>query len=169
MRYSKLILFAGVALCAASVAATASHGRVGLWSMSVTMGGDHPPMPDMSQLPPEAQARMRAMGMSMGGNTMTVRHCMTAEEVASDMPHMDPRATHDCEMTNVHHDGHSFSADMVCNKGFIGSGHMMFSFDGDSHYTGDVAMNGTADGHPMNQHEKIDAHWISADCGGLTH
>ena len=169
MRFSKIVLLTGLALCAASSAALASHGRAGLWSMSVTMGGDRPAMPDMSQMPPEVQARMRAMGMSMGGNTITVRHCMTPDEVASDVPHVDPRSTHGCGMANVHHDGHTFSADMVCSREFNGSGHMTFTYDGDTHYTGEVVMNGVADGHPVNEDEKIDARWVSPDCGGATH
>ncbi len=74
-------LFAGVAtlaLVAAGGAALASHGKVGLWDITVTMSGAMH-LPDMSKMPPEVLARMKAMGVSSNGNSMHVQHCMTAQ------------------------------------------------------------------------------------------
>ena len=82
MTLSKRVLIAGAGLAAlglVAVPAIASHGKVGLWDVTVTvrMAG-MPAMPDMSKLPPEAQAAMRAHGISMNGHTMSATHCMTA-------------------------------------------------------------------------------------------
>lgn len=169
MRISRHTLFAGAAalsILAATGAAFAGHGKVGLWSISVTMAG-MPAMPDMSNMPPEAMARMKAMGLSMNGNTMTVKHCMTAAEVAADIPHINPHADRNCTFSNVQHNGQSMSADLTCTKGFEGTGHMQFTFDGETHYSGEVTMTGTAHGHSVDRDQKIDAHWISADCGSV--
>ena len=75
MRFSRRAITAGIvvvsSLCAVN-AALASHGKIGLWNIAITMGGNMPNMPDMSKLPPEAVARMKAMGMSMGSNTIKI-------------------------------------------------------------------------------------------------
>ena len=150
-------------------AALASHGKVGLWSVTITMGGSAPAMPDMSRLPPEALARMKAMGMSMNGNTITTEHCMTAQEVATDAPHMDDNHARSCTMSNVSHSAKSMSADMTCTGNFEGKGHMQFTYDSEAHYSGELTMIGTANGRSMQQDQKFEGRWVSADCGSVAH
>jgi hypothetical protein len=150
-------------------AAFADHGKEGLWSVTVTIGGDAPGMPDMSKLPPEAVARMRAMGMSMNGNSITTEHCMTAQEVATDTPHMDDSAARSCKMSNPTHGGHSMSADMICSGTFKGTGHMQFTYDSDTHYSGELVMTGIANGQQLNRTQKFEGRWISANCGSVNH
>jgi hypothetical protein len=171
MRNSKRVLLCCVAagLIGMSGAAMASHGKAGLWSMTVTMSGGHA-MPDMSKLPPEVQARMRAMGMSANGNTMTIQHCMTPSEVAVDVPHMDEHSNKDCKMTNLKVTPHHMTADMVCTGNFVGNGHMDYVFDTDTHYKGVIDMSGTSEGGTAVQnHQTIEGRWVSADCGSVTH
>jgi hypothetical protein len=119
-------LIAGFVMVGVSTAALANHGKPGLWSVTNTVGGAAPAMPDMSKLPPEALARMKAMGVSMNGNTITTQHCMTAQEVATDVPHLDTNNARNCTMANVKHSGQSISADMSCTGTFKGAGHMDF-------------------------------------------
>jgi hypothetical protein len=172
MRSSGRFLIAGIAgaaLLGAAGAALASHGKEGLWSVTMTMGGNTA-MPDMSKLPPDVQARMKAMGVSAHGNSMTVQHCMTAEEVATDQPRIDPQSAKTCKMSNEKMSGHTMSADLVCSGDFTGTGHMEFNYDGDTHYTGEMKMSGTSkDGTPIQHDQKFDGTWVSADCGGVTH
>lgn len=171
MRFSKRTVTTAVAaICfmLAAGSAVASHGKVGLWSITITVSGDSQ-MPDMSKLPPEAQARMKAMGMSTHGNSMTVQHCMAAQEVATDVPKLSGRNMNDCKMVNVQHIGHTMSADMTCSGNFQGTGHVQFTYDSDTHYTGEVTMTGTANGHPVNHDQKMEGRWLSADCGSFTH
>lgn len=165
------IKVAGVSLAAVMITGTAfaSHGRVGLWSVTISMGGSALAMPDLSRLPPEAAARMKAMGMSMNGNSITTQHCMTAQEVATDTPHLDANNSEDCSMSNVAHHGNSMSADMACHGNFKGSGHMQFTYNSDTHYSGELTMTGSVNGQPISREQKFDGHWVSADCNGITH
>jgi hypothetical protein len=171
MRYSRKLAIAGVAgLVAAFIAggALADHGKVGLWSIAVEMNGDLVKIPDLSKLPPDALARLKAMGMSASGNTVTVQHCMSAADVAADFPDIHNGAGAGCAATNVHHDGHSMSADLMCNTGTLkGSGHAQFIFDSDTHYSGEISVAGVANGHPVKQDEKIEGRYLSADCGKM--
>jgi Protein of unknown function (DUF3617) len=168
-RCATAALLMGVAIVALAPAALANHGKAGLWSDTITVGGDAPAMPDMSKLPPEALARMKAMGMSMNGNTITSQHCMTPQEVATDAPHLDANNARGCTMSNVKHAGQSISADMTCSGNFKGTGHMEFLYDSDSHYSGELIMTGSVNGRPMKRDQKFEGHWVSADCSTLGH
>ena len=171
MRLTRYALFGGAAalfIFGLTGVATANHGKVGLWDVTLTMGGAMSAMPDMSNMPPEAVARMKAMGMSMNGNTMTMKHCMTAAEVSADIPRLMSHNDRACTFSHVQQSGHGISADMTCAKEIQGTGHLQFTFDGDTHYSGEVTMSGTSHGQPFNRDQKIDAHWVSADCGGVS-
>jgi hypothetical protein len=164
---SKRIILAGVILMAGTGIAFADHGKAGLWSITISMGGSMPNMPDMSKLPPEVVARMKTMGMSMNGNSIITQHCMTAKEVADDMPRLDTRQAQSCKISNVVHSGGSMSADMSCSGAFDGTGHVAFTYDSDTHYSGNVKIDGVSNGHPMTQNEKMEGHWVSASCGNV--
>src|ERR1041385_263359 len=84
MKVSNRVLYfaaAGAAIVLVAVPAIASHGKAGLWDVTITTNMGGAGMPDMSRLPPEAQAAMRAHGVMMNGNAMSVQHCMTQAEV----------------------------------------------------------------------------------------
>ena len=168
MQFSKRVLYLGAgaaALLIAVVPAIASHGKAGLWSITVTM--NMPGMPDMSRLPPEAQAAMRARGMSANGRTMTVQHCMTQTEVEAVKP-PPMRNAQDCKTTNVKTAGQSFSADLVCTGQMNATGHFEVTYDSPEHYTGKSSFSGTQDGHPINSTTTMEGRWVSADCKGVT-
>jgi tetratricopeptide (TPR) repeat protein len=137
---------------AQSSAALASHGKVGLWDITVEMN-----MPN-------------AMGVQPpNGNTMTSQHCMTAAEVSSDKP---PAMTHnkDCSMQNVNVSGGTYAADMVCSgPDMQGNGHVSTAFDSDTHYSGQMTFTGTAHGHPVDMTNSFEGKWVSADCGDVGH
>ena len=146
------------------LAAWAGHGKAGLWEVKIqTAMGQMQGMPDMSQMPPEVRAHMKGMGMQMGGPGMSVRHCMTAAEVNADKPDMSHNS--ECKAINVRMSGQTYSADLVCRGKLNATGHLQFTFASPEHYFGSETMTGTADGHPVNNTTKIDARWISADCG----
>ena len=126
-------------------------------------------MPDMSKLPPEAVARMKSMGMSMGGNTIKVQHCMTAQEVATDVPKMDADRERSCAISNMTRSGNAMSADMICTGEYKGTGHVQFIYNSDTHYTGEIQMNGVVNGQPMAQDQKMEGKWVSASCGNVDH
>lgn len=157
---------AGIAAVAlVAVPAIASHGKAGLWSITVTM--NMPGMPDMSKLPPEAQAAMRAHGVTAGGHTMTIQHCMTQAEVDAIKP-PPMRNGQDCKMSNLKTSGQSFSADMVCTGEMKATGHFEVSYDSPEHYTGKTSFTGTDNGHPISNTTTMEGRWVSADCKGVT-
>ena len=146
------------------VAALAAHGKVGLWEISTRMN-----MPGMmATMPPDALARMQAMGMHMpNGQTFTTQHCMTADEVAQDKP-PPMRNAQDCTASNVTHSGQTLNVEMVCKgDNMDGQGHFTLTYDSDAHYTGNYTFTGTAHGHPANMSYTVEGKWISADCGSV--
>lgn len=169
---SKRILFVGCGLAALTIVAApaiAGHGKAGLWDVTVTMDmSGMPGMPDMSKLPPEAQAAMRAQGVTMNGGTMTVQHCMTQAEVDANGP-PPMRNQKECKMANMQTGPNSFSADMTCSGEMTGAGHIQVSFDSPEHYAGKTSIAGTADGHPFTNTTSFEGRWVSADCKGITH
>ncbi|MBV8798306.1 MAG: DUF3617 domain-containing protein [Alphaproteobacteria bacterium] len=171
MKVSHRVFGIGVALAAATAVAlpaiaVGGHGKVGLWDITVTtnMAG----MPDMSKLPPEAQAAMRAHGVSANGHTMTVQHCMTQTEIDTIKP-PPMHGAQNCKMSNLKNSGPSMSADMTCTGDMNATGHFEISYDSPEHYTGKTTITGTDEGHPINSTTTMEGRWVSADCKGVTH
>lgn len=155
-----IAMAAGAALIGATGVALASHGKVGQWTVTITMGGGEK-FPDVSKMPPEAQARMKAMGMTSNGDSMTIQHCMTADEVANDTLTTQDKT---CKLSNQKVSGHTMSADMTCSGQISGTGHFTVTYDSDSHYTGEMIVNGTSGGQPVHHDQKFDGRWVSATC-----
>ncbi|MEI9988609.1 MAG: DUF3617 domain-containing protein [Rhizomicrobium sp.] len=164
MRILNRMAVAGVALLASAGAACASHGKAGLWNVTVTLGGASV---DMSKIRPDLAAKMRAAGI--GANAITVPHCMTAAEVATDMPHLDPRNMRGCTIAGTDHSGHTLRADLICNADFKGTEHVQITYDSDTHYSGIMKMSGTVNGRPMDREQTVEGRWVSASCGGVDH
>ena len=156
---------AGAALLAAPIAALAAHGKAGLWQMTVTIAGTNAHMPDMSSLPPEAQARMKAMGIGMDGNSITIQHCMAATDFATGKIPLSSGRNKNCTNSNVSFDGNRMTADVTCTGSFVGTGHFEANWDSDEHYTAEVSITGTHNGQPVTNHEKIEGRFLSAQCG----
>lgn len=157
------VITAALALLA-TPAALAAHGKVGTWEVTVKMGGaGMGAMPDMSKLPPEAQARMKAHGMQMSGaGGMTTKVCMTAEQVNSDKPPMTHHG--ECEAQNVKISGNTFNADIVCKGKMNGKGHIEVTYDSPEHYSGHQTMTMNMNGQQMNHDMTMEGRWISATC-----
>ncbi len=161
-----VVAAAGLALLAAPIAA---HGKAGLWQVTVTIGGANMQMPDMSKLPPDVQARMRAAGVGMGGNSITAQHCMSAQEFAMGKLPTSQSHSKSCATTNVSYTGNHMSADMTCTGNVIGSGHIESDWDSDEHFSAVVRMTGTHDGRTITSEEKIEGRFLSPECGAASH
>jgi hypothetical protein len=160
-------LVTGAAALALATPALAAHGKAGLWNVTVTTNAGGAAMPDMSKLPPEAQAMMRARGMNMSGHSITVQHCMTQAEVDAASPPAIRQK--ECKIANARTSGNSFSADMTCSGEMTGTGHMEVTYDSPEHYAGKSTMNGQVNGHPMATSTSFEGRWVGADCKGVTH
>jgi len=161
-------------VCAAGIAAAgvfitgamAAHGKAGLWSITTKMEiPGMPQMPDMSQLPPEARARMEAMHMNMSNKGMTMQHCMTQAEVDQDKP---PVANKECKLVKSSISGHTYTGDVACSGQFNGTGHFQVTYDSNEQYAGSMDMKGSHEGHPMNMHSSFQGKWLGASCGSVT-
>jgi hypothetical protein len=144
----KAYLAAGAALGAVVAlfgTAWAGHGKAGLWEirMQNTVSG----IPGMQ----------RAAGEHVG------RHCMTPTEAGQDHPDFAKNAG--CKLENMKSSAQGFSADMVCTGPMVSKGHIEMAFLSPEHYTVTQNIAGTMDGKPINTVMKIDAKWLSADCG----
>lgn len=144
--------------------ALASHGKVGLWEITVKA--------DLSGMFTPAQlAKMRAAGMKMPmANGVTVQHCMTAAEVAMDRP--PPEATgqgRECKLKSMQSSSQGFEAEMACSGRMTGTGHMKMSYASAERYSGQFTMNGVMQGHPVKMTSSFDGHWVSASCGKVAH
>ncbi len=118
-------------------AAFAAHGKVGLWTSTTSMS-----MPGM---PPQTQSST---------------YCMTAADVKADTPAADSRSGCAYENATVH--GHTYSADMVCKGNFQGRGHIVSTYDNDTHFTAKI----TIVGEGVSMTNTVEGKWLKADCAG---
>ena len=151
-----------LALGLAPGAALAAHGKAGLWNVSTNMG-----MATV-QIPPEALARMKAMGMKMPmGQTFTSQICMTQAEVNSDALPAVSRKESGCTNKIISQTASSMTAQMVCNGDMKGTGQMQISYSGAEHYAGSYSFKGSMNGHPADMNSNFKGDWVKADCGAV--
>jgi hypothetical protein len=146
-------------LCGAAVAADVPLDT-GLWEMQVTMsiGG--------IQIPPEALAKLKAMGINPPGqaSTHTQQICVTAQTLSKfgDMSNQNDKKS-----------SRGMSFDIVCTgPQNNGRGHVDIAFDDRTHAHGSFHMNGThTDSHGQSMPVAVDGtqtgRWLSTDCGGV--
>jgi hypothetical protein len=147
-----------------------NHGKPGLWQTTVQMNfakGGPPPMPALS---PQVLAMMKQMGREPPPDMtkpMTSKFCLTPEQANADKPPA-PQQQGNCQMENLKRDGHTFTADMVCDGAMKGTGHMSVSYDNEEHYTGSVHFTGT---NPrtgdIDMTNEFSGQWLGADCGSV--
>lgn len=162
-RETLLIGLPAVALILAPTVALAGHGKAGLWNITTSIGG----MPNV-QLPPEAMARMKEMGMKMPSmQSIASQICMTQAEVDSDK--LPPVAKNDmgCTSRLTSQTANSMSAETVCNGEMKGTGRMQISYTGAEHYSGSYNFKGIIHDHPMETSSTFKGDWVKADCGAV--
>jgi hypothetical protein len=143
-------------------AAFAAHGKAGLWNISTTMSMAMP------QMPPEALAQMKAMGMSMpSGRTFTSQICMTEADVNADKPPSMGNDNMNCKWTNMHVTGSGMTGDLICSGQMTGKGSMQVSYTGNTHYSGQYSFTGSVEGHQQNMKSSFTGDWVKADCGAV--
>jgi hypothetical protein len=155
----------GATLLAAPIAALAAHGKAGLWQITVSINDSSAHMPDLSKLPPDVQARMRAMGVNVSGSSISVQHCMAATDFDTGHIPMSSGRDKNCANSNVSFTGNRMTADVTCTGSFAGTGHFEANWDSDEHYTAEVSVTGTRNGQPVTNREKIEGRYLSAQCG----
>jgi hypothetical protein len=159
---------AGLAVLLAPYAALAAHGKAGLWQITVKVNGQSVNMPDMSKLPPEVQARMKAMGVAVSSAGVTMQHCMTPQETVLNLP---PAGVHDksCTYSNSGFVNGTMNADVTCTGKFTGTGHVRFVYDSDEHFTEEGSMTGMSGDKQITRSESMEGTWLSAQCPAGQH
>jgi hypothetical protein len=120
------------------------------------------------QMPAEAMAQMKKMGMTMpSARTFASQICMSQAEVDSDkLPPMGKSDT-GCTSHIVNQTGSSMTAQTVCNGDMKGTGQMQISYNGAEHYTGSYSFKGNMSGQPMDTSSSFKGDWVKADCGAV--
>jgi hypothetical protein len=120
------------------------------------------------QIPPEAMARMKAMGMNMPmGQTFTSQICMTQAEVDADAPPPVSRKESGCTTKVTSQTASAMAAQMVCDGDMKGTGQMQISYNGAEHYAGSYSFKGSMNGHPADMRSNFKGDWVKADCGAV--
>jgi len=159
----KEFLIAAAALMLTPGAAMAGHGKAGLWNVATSIDG----MPNV-QLPPEAMARMKEMGMKMPSmQSIASQICMTQADVDSDA--LPPVGKNDmgCTSRVTSQTANSMAAETVCNGDMKGTGRMQISYSGVEHYAGSYSFKGTIHDRPMETSSTFKGDWVKADCGAV--
>jgi hypothetical protein len=183
MRLLCCIVFATGVLCGAAVTVEGQSQiplKPGLWESSITSNVSGITLsPEMqariAQMPPDAQARIRAaMGGDTPRTTMT-RSCLTQHEFDewNDSFSKGKNGDQTCTHSNVSGGMDRRSFDIACTSGSGKStGHIEMIFDSDERAHGTIHLvSTTTEGaqamHPITMDMKINTHYVGADCGSI--
>lgn len=117
----------------------------------------------------EIAVTMQLAGMPMAMPPQTIKKCITAAEAQKAessvmQPQGRPGSKENCKMSNFTHNGRTMSWKGTCtgdaDMTFTGS----MTFDSPDHYTGNMDIQGTFSGQPMQMSESMDGRRIAASC-----
>lgn len=137
--------------------------KMGLWktTSTATIAG--------MQLPPEVEARLKAMGKSFGGpQTVNMLNCITREKWQQMFDHSQSQS---CTFSNVQQSSSGMSADLACNSTHSTStGHMQMTYDSSEKMHGSFHMQVTAASRPqpMTVDSTYQGAYQGSDCQGVS-
>jgi hypothetical protein len=176
----KAFLAAAVTLVLAAPALAQQRPAPGLWEYSMTMKGDARMEAAMAQrraqmerMTPEQRKAMEAMmaqrGVAMGadgpGQGMSVKVCLTPEQVQRDeMPTGNER---NCKITSKERSGNSLRFKFECSGERQAKGEGEYVFSGDKAYKGHTVIDTMLRGQPQRMEMDHQGKWLGADCGDI--
>jgi hypothetical protein len=158
----KVALLCGIALACAFVSGEAfAVGKAGLWNSAMTMQ-----LANMPQMPPEAMAQMRALGIAIPGMGAPIRTqvCITEAQAASTEP---PPAQNGCRNQNIQRNGNTMTGELVCTGEMSGTGTFSFTQVSADQMNNKFTFKGTNRGQPADFSADIAMTFVSADCGNV--
>jgi hypothetical protein len=177
MKASLIVSSVAVALVlAATASAQGVQRKPGLWEMQ--MGGSGTGMPNMeerlAQMPPEqraqAEAYMKQRGMSFGANTMTMRYCLTPQDVKEEKESADAflkgKGSEDCKSKVTERSATGFKFTAVCKEDDGGVREMEGRISNLSPEHFDMEMTSHSKAHGERKFQQK-ARWLGADCGAV--
>ncbi|MGB8601676.1 MAG: DUF3617 domain-containing protein [Rhizomicrobium sp.] len=147
------------AVAAALMAGPAFAGHIvpGLWE---TTSEPTTPEPYLEKLPPALQAKMKAASI------VTVRLCVTPQQAARDGFVFS--RTSDCTVENIQPFANRLKADVVCTRNqTMLTTHYQITYETPKRYTGTVTMDVVSKNAQKSRSAKLDAHFVSDDCGAI--
>ena len=169
-RIRPALVFLVTGMVAFPCLAQAPNLRPGLWQYTIQREGAGVVLPpEVSRLPPEQQARIKAAMTSAltGKHNMTVSGCLTADEIK----HMsfNPQKDDDkeCKSTSRQLSSNTWSMSKHCSRAdgaeedFKGVMHVIDS----GRIEQDMTMSMGDGGQQTHQKMHMDGKWVSADCG----
>jgi hypothetical protein len=177
MKASLIVSSVAVALVlAATASAQGVQRKPGLWEMQ--MGGSGTGTPNMeerlAQMPPEqraqAEAYMKQRGMSFGANTMTMRYCLTPQDVKEEKESADAflkgKGSEDCKSKVTERSATGFKFTAVCKEDDGGVREMEGRISNLSPEHFDMEMTSHSKAHGERKFQQK-ARWLGADCGAV--
>lgn len=132
--------------------------RPGQWETSVTIQG----LPAIAADQLE-QLRQFGIELPLGGNAIMTQQCITPEQASLKQPLL-PQTEDGCSVRNYQHSGNKVTGDVSCNGLVKGNGRFDMTLLSDSAFQGNLSMQGTAQGLPVNQNSSISGKWVKAAC-----
>ena len=166
-----------IAVACIAFAAQAQTIQPGLWELKHDMR--MPGRPDvaaqmaqmreqMKNLPPQARKQMEQQMASMGVGLNpdgAIRNCVSPEEARQDVIREGDKKD-DCTYTKVSRTGNVWRGRMVCTNP-PSQGDFTTTLHDRKHYTTEAVITGQDKGRPTRMEMKMDARFVSADCGAL--
>ncbi len=122
----------------------------------------------MKNLPPQARKQMEQQMASMGVGLNpdgAIRNCVSPEEARQDVIREGDKKD-DCTYTKVSRTGNVWRGRMVCTNP-PSQGDFTTTLHDRKHYTTEAVITGQDKGRPTRMEMKMDARFVSADCGAL--
>ncbi|MCB5183933.1 DUF3617 domain-containing protein [Methylobacillus gramineus] len=138
--------------------------KAGQWETSVKMQ-----MQGLPEIAPEQLEQLKQFGIELpiGGNAMVTQQCITPEQAKLKQPLL-PQTEDGCSVRNYHHNGNKVTGDVSCNGAIKGSGKFDMTLLSETAFQGNLSMQGTAQGMPINQNSDISGKWVKATCDANT-
>jgi hypothetical protein len=173
---TKLILGFILLFPLAAFAGDFFNAKEGLWEMTVSTGGTGMQgmnADQLAKLPPEQRAMVEQMmkqkGISMNGNSITIKSCVTKDKIAKGEAFSDSRKdSGDCTRTVTKQTANHFEAKFHCNgkKGEVTEGTVNVDIVGDG-VKGVTHMTNTSDGNTRAFDSNFTSKYLGANCGDL--
>jgi hypothetical protein len=153
MHLRRIAMFTTIVVTAAP--AFAGHIVPGLWETRVESTGEDP---YLAKLPPALKAQMKAGA--------TARLCVTPQQASRE--DFAFNRTSSCKVDNMQSSGSALKGDVTCSRGKVTiKTHYDITYDSMKHYSGTITMETDANGKQTVRTSKLDAHFVSADCGSV--
>ena len=161
-----------IGLAGAAFAGDMFNAKEGLWEMTVTTSGMGQASAAMANLTPEQRAmaeqamKQHGMSMSMNGNTMTIKSCVTKDKLNKGSAFSDSRNS-DCTRTITKASTNHMEVKFHCetNSGTT-DGNSIIDIAGDG-VKGTTHVTNVSNGNSKTFDSTFTSKYLGADCGDV--